>query len=81
MESFLAASHELSKCFNQYNVEQAMNMSKQEHQTLCLDEKIKLNSILFSNQLLTSNLINERLNVLEQREKEATNARRKFVEG
>ncbi len=66
MEEFLNRVHALKNCYSQYSYEQVIGMDKQSVLTLCLAEKLALNEHLHSDQMKTSNIALERLNIIKE---------------
>jgi hypothetical protein len=78
MENYLDELHELKKCYEKYSFEEVMKLNKLKY--LCSDQKVKVITNLFGEDLLMSNLIKERINILHQREKEKIDKRREFLD-
>ena len=81
MEDFLTTLNETKKCYEAFTFEESYNLGKEEKRLQCFDHKLKLAKIVNSDQLLTSNLINERVAILQEKHKNQSEARRKFLDG
>jgi len=80
MENFLTAVHKAKECFEKYNYEAVSKLDQKASKHLCLKERSQVVSLLMSDNLLTSNLITERLNILHERAQNLTNQRRAFLD-
>lgn len=80
MEEFLNSVHNAKACFEKYKYEDLMAQDKRVVKHLCFEERKNLVEILMSDKLLTSRLINERVNVIANRTNEVNNARRAFLD-
>lgn len=79
MEQFLNHFHAVGNCYSKYSYEDVMNMNKQSIQHLCLSERLTLNEYLHSNNMKTSNMINERLNIIKENNSKASAQRLEFL--
>ena len=80
MEDFLNTLQETKKCFESTTFQDNLQLSSQDRQKVCIDEKLKLAKIINSDSLLTSNLINERSRIIADKKKSYTDERRKFLD-
>ena len=80
MEEFLNQLHKTKNCFEQTNFQNMTKLSKDDKRLICIEEKINLAKIVFSNKLSTHNLIDERINILNERRKNDYDNRRKFLD-
>jgi hypothetical protein len=55
-------------------------MDKQSVQHLCLNERLTLNEYLHSDKMKTSNMINERLNIIKENNTKASAQRLEFLQ-
>ncbi len=81
MEDFLNTLNEAKKCYESFTFEDTYKLSKEEKRLQCIEHKVKLAKIVNSDQLLTSNLINERILILQEKQKNQSDSRRKFLDG
>ncbi len=80
MEDFLNSLQDTKECFDSTSYQDNLQLSSQDKQKLCIDERLKLAKIINSDSLLTSNLINERLRIIAENRKFNTDERRKFLD-
>lgn len=80
MEDFLNHLNDTKKCYEAHKFEDLKSKNKAEIADLCLNQRIALQKILFSDKLSTTNVIKDRIALLDERNKELINQRRKFLD-
>lgn len=80
MEEFLNAYNKTKTCFESKNLGSLMGQDPVQTRHECFNEKKELIGILMSDKLLTTNLINERLNILTERTNKIAQTRRSFLD-
>lgn len=80
MEDFLNSLIKTKKCYEKYKFEDVLHKSNIDIKSLCIEQRIELISSLLSSKMTTSNLIKDRIALLEEREKERKVQRRKFLD-
>jgi hypothetical protein len=80
MENFLNAVHNAKACFEKQNLNTLMHDDSKNLQHLCFDERKHLIAQLMGDNLLTSHLIKERINVLHERAESLTAQRRLYLD-
>lgn len=80
MEDFLNQLHKTKQCFEQRNLDELMKLTNDDKRLVCIEDKIKLAKLVFSNKLNTYNLIDERISILKERKKSELDSRRKFID-
>jgi hypothetical protein len=80
MEDYLNNLNSLKACYEKQSFEQVMSLSKDEIRTLCVEERLKVIRDLTSDRLLTSNIIHERIRILQDRENAKVQNRREALD-
>lgn len=65
-ERFIEANDKLKKCFGAFQADKWSTLSAGEQDAVCKAEKQEVQSFLVNNQLVFSNLIQERLSIVNQ---------------
>ena len=81
MDELLRAYHNFNKCIHRISPGKYQEMSDVEKRSLCINEKIALINILFSEKLNTSNLIKDELEIINVRNEIADNERKAVLDG
>lgn len=81
MEQFLNNVNAVKDCYSKHSYEEVMNMDKRSIQHLCLSERLTLNEYLHSDNMRTSNMVNERLNIIKQNNTNEANQRLEYLQG
>mmetsp|Transcript_21499 Transcript_21499/g.22333 ORF Transcript_21499/g.22333 Transcript_21499/m.22333 type:complete len:81 (+) Transcript_21499:1039-1281(+) len=80
MQNFFDSLNELNTCYNKYSKEDVKNMTTSDFNSVCLQEKFKVAQNLFSDSMDTKNLINERLDIIKERNEDNLVLRRKLLD-
>ena len=80
MEEYLNRLNNLKTCYSQYSFEQVMAMENTQIQTLCLEERVQVIRDITSDRLVASNLVNERIRILHDRENQKVQSRREYLD-
>ena len=80
MEEYLKNLNSLKSCYEKHSYEQVIALDNDEVKKLCLEERVKVIRDLTSERLLTSNLIQERIKILHDRESAKVQSRRDVLD-
>lgn len=80
MEDFLNQLNETKTCYDNYKYDDLKNKSQAQLNELCFDQRKVLLTTLFSGKLSTTNIVKDRIALIEERKKEQIVERRKFLD-
>lgn len=80
MEDYLNNLNDLKACYERVPFNQVMSLENDQLKNLCLQERLKVIRDITSDKLLTTNLINERIRILHERENARIQSRREVLD-